>query len=153
MSAARMRPRVNTLAKMVNQPGGMLVEDAVRKAETNLDTIKPVLAEEVEKNLAALLEALDSAVTRPDKPVLDEAYLRSNQVAGMAGLSGLAPLGQAAFSLCELLDKLGVAGRWNAEAVDVHLNAMRLLRRMPEADKQTAHILQGLREVVARATA
>lgn len=151
--SVRMRKRENSLARMVNQAGGMRAEDALRKAEENLDTIKPVLAEEVEKNLAALLQALDSAVTRPDKPVLDEAYLRSNQVAGMAGLSGLAPLGQAAFSLCELLDKLGVAERWNPEAVDVHLNAMRLLRRMPEPDKQTAHILQGLREVVARATA
>jgi hypothetical protein len=151
--SVRMRPRVNTLAKMVNQPGGMRAEDALRKAEENLDTIKPVLAEEVEKNLASLLELLDAAATRPEKTVLDEAYLRSNQVAGMAGLSGMAPLGQAAFSLCELLDKLGVAERWSAEAVDVHLNAMRLLRRMPEADKATAHILQGLREVVARATA
>ena len=151
--SVRFRKRTNSLAAMVDNPNGMRVEDALRKADTNLESIKDILQVEVEKNLDELIGLLDGAATRPDANVLNDAYLRSNQVSGMAGTAGLAPLGQAAFSLCELLDRLSTAGRWNAEAVAVHLNAMRLLRKAQELTGESKHILMGLREVVTRATA
>jgi len=67
----------------------------------------------------------------------------------VAGVFGLGQLGEAAFSLCELVDHLGETGAWSLEPVMVHLSTLRLFRH-PDAKLDGVAVLAGLRRVVER---
>lgn len=138
----------NPLAKLLEGPGGIAVNHAVARAETNLGAARDDYVADVDRNLARL-EALLPPSARPPAPdAASEAYLRANEVAGIAGVGGLDAVGKAAFSLCELLDRMNASGRWNGEAVSVHMAAIKLLRGMSGKSGEAA-VLKGLRQVVA----
>ncbi|MGZ5984612.1 MAG: hypothetical protein ACXWK7_06720, partial [Caulobacteraceae bacterium] len=76
----------------------------------------------------------------------------SGEVLDIAGLFGLPELGQAAFSLCELLDRLKSRKVWNWPAVQVHLQGLLVLAdpdKIPPDGRQT--VVDGLRQVCQRA--
>ena len=88
----------------------------------------------------------------PPAAVEAEMHRLSCEIAGIAGTFGFPALSEAAYSLCKLIDERGTRGQWDRIAVDVHFDAMRLLRQ-PEslsAERQ-AHLLKGLRLVVDHA--
>ena len=67
----------------------------------------------------------------------------------MAGLFGLNQLVEAAFSLCELADRMRASEKWSAPAIEVHLAALRLFRT-PAPAAEGAAVLQGLHKVTDR---
>ena len=81
--------------------------------------------------------------------VKDEIYRLANDIHSIAGVFGLHQLGEAAFSLCELIDRQRERGRWSPEAVDVHLSAFRIFRR-PDGPVDGEAVLAGLRKITDR---
>jgi len=153
MSKVRIFFRENPLARMVRGAGGVRFEEAVAQAHANLDSIREDCIAAVDTDIARLDLLLDRAMHRPDPVALSEAYQRSNAIAGVAGSCGMAELGEAAFSLCELLDRIMHSEGWNAQAAAVHLNAIKLLRSMAGAASggPGRAVLDGLREVAVHA--
>ncbi len=150
MSPVRRLNRVFRLSKLITEPGGIRVTDAVAAATQNLESVRQTCLDKVDRCLNEI-EALHAEAGRKASPeVRDEIYRLANQIHGLAGVFGLAPLGEAAFSLCELIDRLQHAGAWRWDAVEVHLNALRLLRRPEHVDDCDA-VLEGLRRVADRA--
>ena len=156
MSSATITFRENRLGKLLNQFGGVSVGKAIEAAEANLESIREANVAEVDRNLALLAETAARAKAEPDELAHRRAiYACANTVAGLAGACGLAEVGEAAFSLCELTDRLIATGRWNDEAIAVHLHAVSLLRAeaTPETAELRRSILDGLADVVERAPA
>ncbi len=152
MSKIRYFFRDNPLTRMIRSSGGVRLDEAVARAEANLETIRQDCIAAIDTDIARLERLLDKVVQRPETTVLVDAYQRSNAVAGVAGSCGMAELGEAAFSLCDLLDRLRTAGGWNADAVAVHLNTIRLLRVMAGKGGGAAEraVLEGLHAVATR---
>ncbi|MEO8114089.1 MAG: hypothetical protein ABI655_06905 [Phenylobacterium sp.] len=138
----------NPLAKLIEEPGGMAVTHAVARAESNLVTARTDYVADVDRNLARLQTLLPPSAHPPSPDAAVEAYQRANEVAGIAGVCGLDSVGKACFSLCELLDLMNASGRWNGEAVAVHMAALKLLRGMKAKTGEGA-VLKGLRQLVA----
>ncbi len=150
MSKPRFFKPHNPLAKMVQKTGGKEVAKAIEDAAANLESIRDSTVAAVDADIAAV-EKLLGGDGRPAQGDLQKAYRQCNAIAGIAGSCGLNAVGQAAFSLCELLDRLVTSGGWNIEAVTVHLNGMRLLRGgVGDAAEQT--VLDGLRKVTVAAS-
>ena len=148
--SVRYFSRKSALAKLIRKPGGVRVGDAIEQATVNLDSIRDACIAEVDANLATIEQVLQDVPNRPPKAALTKAYTCSNEIAGMAGSCGLQALGDAAFSLCELIDRSSAS--WSPEAVTVHLNAIRLLRRLGDTGGAAQReILEGLRKVATRA--
>lgn len=148
MSAHReFRPR-NRLAEMIHEPGGLTIEDALRRAESNIESLHGEVTAAIDQALAKLQQAMPLGVDGAD-----EMYRRSNDIVGFAVTLALRDVGRAAYSLCELLDRQRTRGSWNAQAVAVHVEALRLLREPSGDAVSRAKILDGLDRVLAVAAA
>jgi len=147
MSAVMRVPWENRLAKLIRKPGGVKLNEAVRQAEENLKSVQDSCLEALDGYLAEIERLHVEGGSKPSEAAKESIYQLANDIHGMAGVFGLGDLGDAAFSLCELVDRLRAAGRWNAASVEVHLSALRLLR-LPGGDH--GDMIEGLRRVVAR---
>jgi hypothetical protein len=154
MNAVTYTFRKNTLGQLVDAPGGISVNDAVRAAERNVASIRDESVLEVDRNVALL--ARSAAAAAADASNLSarlEVYAHANVIAGLAGCCGLSEVGQAAFYLCELTDLYIVSDAWNADAVAVHLSAIAVLRApdIAGAPEMRRSVLAGLHEITVQA--
>ena len=139
----------NPLTALTARPGGVRVGAALEKADQNLALIRDDCVASLDQLLAELL-TLDS----PNHPgssedARKETYRIANEIHGMAGVFGLPELGEAAYSLCDLVDRLATLERWHQPSVDVHLAALQLLRR-PGSAEDSANLLERLRALVGQ---
>lgn len=148
---AQTRRPAGAFAKLVRQPGGMTEDEAVRAADANLESIREKLVAEIEATLERMHAVAGALGDAPGAPALEELYKAANSVIGMAGAPSLRTLGQVCHSLCELIDRLQTTGAWNAAAVRLHMDSLRVLRpgTAEDAARQEA-IVAALKRVVGR---
>ena len=125
MSQVKFIPWKSRLSKIMRQPGGTTVRGALKDAKRNLDMIRRECVAEIDAKLGVIQQKFGQAQTKPSDADLDELYRLSNDIVGMAGVFEMNELGEAAFSLCELIDRLKAPDQWDWPAVEVHLSALR----------------------------
>ena len=152
MSTVRTTFPENRFAKLARQPGGLSLTEALSRAQANLDSIRDESAAYVDARLGEIDAALGGDGSRVEDEALRRAYGLANDVVGVAGACGLGPVGEAAYSLCGLLDLFLQGQGWDRRAVAVHLVAFHLLRREDDP-AMTAAVLAGLRTVVEHTAA
>lgn len=134
------------LYDILNKPGGVSVETALKRAETQLESHKAGA-------LAAMMQTvlkLDARVKEGGAQAPGEIYTLSLDVLSIAGIYH-PPICRAANSLCDLAQRMEAAGRWDWASVGVHVSSMRLLADMQdEAAPGVKAVLQGLASVVAK---
>lgn len=150
MSTVIVRRPVNRLAKLIRTPGGPTVAQAIADVDERLGAIRePALAELL--SLMAAVQAL-ARVFGPapaDQEIL-AVYNLCNEMLAIAQVAGYPQLGQAALSLCELLDGSMTRKVWSPSAVRVHLDGLLLLADPAQDAEQSEAIVAGLRQVVHR---
>lgn len=140
----------NRLAKSVVSKGGMSASEALNAAQAAVNEMREPTIAEIDANLKeiyALAEAL-KASNAFDEAALQRMYICSNRVVAMGGVFGLAELGKAAYSLCELVSRFQTLERFQYSMVKVHVDGLRLLRTPgdhPAAIRE--EVLAGLRQV------
>jgi len=149
MSDATLIPWQNRLAKLIREPGGAKVAEVLKRADENLDAIRAQCLDALDRHLEEITQLRASSGPAPSAAVKDAIYQLASDIHGVAGVFGLEALGEAAFSLCELADRLRRSDRWSQDAVDVHISALRLLRH-PEGAGDSAQVLRGLYQVLGR---
>lgn len=109
------------LKRMLKEPGGIRVTDALDRADAAIESIRDVCLLAIDKKIAAISN-LDRG-----EGAIDQRYVISNEIFAEAGVLGLAELSDVAHNLCELLsaDNHAVVSE---RAVRVHVDAMRALR-------------------------
>lgn len=152
MSAVKIFTPPVRLAKLLRTPGGLPVAEAVQRAGAGLAGLKSECLGE----LKAVLDEAEACAARAggefDEALLGELYAIVAKPIGVPSVCGLASVDTALISLSDLLDYLKGQGRWDANAVAVHLRAFRLLLHTEGAADQagTQAILAGLRQVSQR---
>ena len=152
MSAATFIAWENRLGKMVREPGGVRIGQALEQAGHNLDSIQDSCLEAMDVQIAELERLCTEGGRQPADGVKDRIYDLANDIVAVAGAFQLKELGQAAFSLCELTDRLRTRGKWNQAAVEVHLSAFRLLRQ-PDPGADRSSVIMGLKGLTDRVAA
>jgi hypothetical protein len=150
MTVITRRPE-NRLAKVVFMPGGKTIAQALDDALANLDEIRAESLELLRAKLEEIQALGRKSAKEPKAADLATLYALSGEVLDIAGLFGLPELGQAAFSLCELLDRLKSRKAWNWPAVEVHLHGLLILAdpdKTPPDGRQS--VVDGLRQVCQR---
>ena len=135
------------LAALVQQPGGLSREEAVGAVALRLSAVRDGMLVQIDATVAAMAALGLRLRHGPDRAALDELYVQSNALFGVAGLFGLAGLGQVAHSLCDLIEHLRASGAWHPAAVQVHLDGLVLARNAGSAEAAAAST-GGLRRVV-----
>ena len=151
MSAATFIAWENRLGKMVKEPGGVRLGDALGQAGKNLDSIQMECLKAMDGQIDQMERLCAEGGRQPPDETKHEIYDLANDVLAVAGSFRLQELGEAAFCLCELVDRLRTRSKWNQAAVEVYLSAFRLLRHPdPGADRSSVILgLRGLTERVA----
>jgi hypothetical protein len=139
----------NRLAKLLRAAGGKPVAEALEDAKTNLKAIEPDAQAELKSMLAEVEQRYAALGAAFDGDKLDDLYQIANRAIGVAGVAGREAVDVALVSLCQLLDYLKTAGRWDNASVGVHVQALRLLLVADPNDEQVAEILDGLKRVSA----
>ena len=145
--AVRKFAATNRLAEMIGLPGGKSARDAVEQATSAIEQYRPEAVSDIDAWIGEL-EAL-SAQSSPEPQTI---YRLSAGIIEHAGLFGLGDVGRAAYSLCELVDRLQQRGTWDRASVAVHVGSMRLLQTLPAGEEvQRARLLNGLHAVTTKA--
>jgi hypothetical protein len=150
MSEAIFIPWHNHLGEVMRKPGGRRIADAVDQAEKSLEEIREPCLETLDAQLGQLDRLCAEGGAHPADKLKQDIYVISNEVHAVAGVFGLTSLGDAAFSLCELVDSFRSLERWNQAAVTVHLTSFRLLRN-PDAEADGPSVVEGLRRLTEQA--
>jgi hypothetical protein len=144
----------NRLKQLVAAPGGMLASEAIARAEQHLDTISESCLAGIDAKIEELGVLSSSRGGEGEAAAtIDRIYQLSNEIFAEGGAFGRAALSTAAHSLCDLTgpgaDNEGSV--W--EAIDVHVQSMRVLRRsdVETSDQMCRAVLDGLRAVARRA--
>lgn len=119
---------VSRLSLLVHKPGGMTAAEASAAAHARLRNMQPEAIASIDTMIACMAALGQPLAQGPDRAALDELYVLANAVFGTAGLFGLDAVGEVAYSLCELIDRLRASGVWHPLAVQVHLNGLALAR-------------------------
>jgi len=150
MTVITRRPE-NRLAKQVYLPGGKSIAQALDDAQANLEEMRGESLHLLRAKLEEIQAVGRKAEKAPKAADLATLYALSGEVLDIAGLFGLPELGQAAFSLCEVLDRLKSKKMWNWPAVQVHLHGLLILAdpdKTPPEGRQS--VVDGLRQVCQR---
>jgi hypothetical protein len=149
MKTARLFKVENRLAEIVNRPGGRRIADALAAAETRVQRKHDELAAALPDAAGRLKALLDSAQSEPDV-ALQGLYTEANQVFALAAALDMKALADAAYSLCDLTDGFRETGEVSWRAVQVHVDAIRLLTQGTGSVETDRAILAGLKQVGAR---
>ncbi len=148
--SVNLPPHTRRMAGLVNRPGGMTASEAVSAAEANLDTLRVRGLEEITAALARM-QVLGEAMKGGPKPEQqEELYKLGNFLVGVSGVFGFSALGEVAFSLCTLLDRLRMAGSWSMPPVQIHLDSLRLAYSGNGQGNNLSAIGLALRQIVDR---
>jgi hypothetical protein len=151
MSTVRKFRAPNRLSMLARASGGMMAKDALAAADAALE---PLRAESLTVLDAALAEiearfGRTAAATRPDGAFQD-LYTLALRIIDVSGFLPDSCVDQAAVSFCALVDNCAGAGAWRWDAVDVHINALRLLRTTDLSPDQRRAVIDGLNKVSQR---
>lgn len=133
------------LARFLNVPGGISLEEAEERAAAKLETLRGRCELDMQSSLEAIGDYLRLLNGAPSPALREELHRLSCCIVSLGGTFDRAALSKAGYSFCRLLDDMGE--HWDRTAVDVHFNAMRRLFA-PDGDAtMQARIVEGLDKV------
>jgi hypothetical protein len=143
----------NRLAKSVGK-AGMSAAEALSAAHQAVEQVRDPTIAEIDASLAMIYARGEQLKADGfHEEALQNVYVCANRVVAMGGVFGLGELGQAAYSLCELVSRFQTLERFQWSMMQVHLDGLRLLRNPgdhPPAIRQ--QVLEGLRQVATSVT-
>jgi hypothetical protein len=151
MSIVRKFRAPNRLSMLVRASGGQMAKDAIAAADAALE---PLRAESLAVLDAALAEiearfGRSAAATR-GAGTYQELYTLALRIIDVSGFLPGSSVDQAAISFCALVDNCAEADAWRWDAIDVHINALRLLRGSELSSDQRRAVIDGLNKVSQR---
>ena len=138
------------IAQLVMRPGGITATEAVAAAEQSLEGLRDRGLSEIAETIDRMCGVAKAIGQSPDPHRAGELYSQSNSLVGVAGVFGKNGLGEVALSLCTLIERLLLAKCWDGQAVQLHLDSMRLLAATSMSKSEVSAIGVALRQVVDR---
>lgn len=143
--------RPNRLSQLIHQPGGQTRDEAVRAAEANLEAVRETVLAEIDVALRRMFAIGLAARADFGNGSLDDLYRVANTLIGMAGVFETNGLGAISFSLCSAIDRMRSTGRFDADAVQIHLDSLKFASTPnTKGDRDQAALLAALNRVVER---
>lgn len=140
----------SSFAMLARREGGKPIAAALQAADAFLRDEQSRYQAWLTDALRALDHTLDE-LPGSIPEALQLAYRQTAEIRDLGGTFSAPQVTAVADSLCELLYRLHSAGLYNAQAIAMHLTALRLVRNADAAgDKPDAALVAGLRQMVAK---
>ncbi|MET0272266.1 MAG: hypothetical protein ABW360_04695 [Phenylobacterium sp.] len=138
------------LAKLLREPGGVPVAEALERAQQNLEQLKPTCMAELQALLELAEARLDQMGTEADDAGMADLYAIAVRGIGGGGVCERPSVDVALTSLCDLLDRLRTQHAYDRPAIAVHVQSWRLLMTLTGGEAGAEAVIEGLRKVSAR---
>ncbi len=139
----------SSLSVFVNRSDGIDVEEALKRADLHLMTLRDTVNNGIGDSIGAIGVLVGAANGGMPADQRQELHQLSDGILSVAGLFEKEALGKAAHSLCDLLEVFKTEGRWDAGAIRLHYDAMRLLQASPDLPPDAqVELVSGLEKVV-----
>lgn len=153
MTSVRYAVPKYRLTKQLKAPGGLPVVEALEAAAANLAQLRGEGVAELAALVARAQACFDGFPATADADQIAALYAIAGEGIGIGAICGTPAADATLISLCELLDNMRVSGRFDRDAVAVHLQSLHLLAG-PHGqnldDAASAAILDGLKKVATR---
>jgi hypothetical protein len=148
---AKIFPVETRFQKLARRPGGMPRDSAVKRAQVEIDKVKPNYDQWLERELRALAALVQGAQSGNAQPGwIETANFRSRELRDSATTLGFELIAFITSSLCDLFDAIEAGSECNVEAISCHVDALILARqtfyRRLKPD-QVPELTKGLRRV------
>lgn len=127
MTVVRKFKIPNRLRAALFKGGGKRIEDAVADADAGLATLVDACLAAVADCIARIDGGYGAHVAGRETHDMGDLYRLSAAIIDACAPIEPKALADAARSLCDVLDYAMDAGRWDWPAVDIHIDALRLL--------------------------
>jgi hypothetical protein len=135
----------------ITQNGGILLSEALANANQVMKDMRKPCLRTIDRLLAEINQRYGPAVRRGDED-FQALYELSARIIDVTGPVADLQIDRAAFSLCELVDRCAAQSVWDWPSVDVHFDALQLLRHagpaLKAAERKT--IFDGLDRITDR---
>ncbi|HWA61370.1 MAG TPA: chemotaxis protein CheE [Caulobacteraceae bacterium] len=152
MKPVKMMRAPNRLAQIMAMPGGFSAREAVRRSEAAVETMRAPCLETIDAVLAEIEARYGPSAPDRDGADFEDLYVLCTRIIDASIAVRGTGLDDAARAFCDLVDLSSVIGRWDWPAVEVHIEALRLLRRsgegMEKAQRQA--VIGGLIKVTRK---
>lgn len=152
MSEARKFKVETRLAMHAFRPGGMTVADALRRADAALEVMRGPCIETIDGALVEIDQRYGAgAADRANEPFADLYSLSSKIIDASIFLPGT-DLDKAARALCQLTALCQAQDAWDWVALDLHIDALKMLRANGAAlgEQARADVIKGLNQVTLK---
>lgn len=143
--------RVQNNLAGITQNGGMLISEALANGNNAMKEMRKPCLKTIDRLLGEMSQKYGPAARRGDED-FQALYELSSRIIDVSGPVADLQLDRAAFSLCELVDRCAGQSIWDWPSVDVHFDALQLLRHvgadLKAAERKT--IFDGLDRVTDR---
>lgn len=144
MSSLKQYFPANRLAQAVSAVKPLSVEECLKQADENLRHIAGACADHVDRTLEMIETKLREWPSHHDVAYLETLYQLSLRLIGAATTAGLPDLDRAAASFCKVLEGLAANSGWDRDPVQIHVSALRLLRRPAALGQGVQDLIAGL---------
>lgn len=133
------------LSTLVGAPGGRTSDELLQRANTNLAQVQDKTLADFDAAIAALKKERASAALDPRA-----IYTSALVVSELGGMVGYAPVGRAAHLLCSWIDLTADDAGAMRQGLDLHINAIDVLRRAAPGTSSQNALLEGLEALAAK---
>jgi hypothetical protein len=142
----------NRLKAAMAAAGGLSVREAVRRSEAAVDTLREPCLETIDAVLAEMELRFGPKAANREQEEFETLYGLASRIIDVSIVVRHSGLDDASRALCDLADLSGEIGRWDWPSVDVHLEALKMLRAAGESmtKEQRNAVISGLVKVTRK---
>lgn len=140
--------------QMARRPGGMSRDEAIARAQGQIDEVRPDLEAFLDRELLALNALMEDALASPGNTRwLKDANEHTRQLRNIGSTIGLELLTHIADTLCEMFERIRKGEEHSVESVKCYVDSLHLARRdeyryvRPE---EVPELTEGLRQVAEK---
>lgn len=140
------------LSKAIGPSGGISAALALKRANDGLKAIRVPCIADVDANLATIYGQFGPGGTKRSEEALEDLYELATRIIDVSICLQGSGIDLAARALCDLIDLSETLGVCDWQAVDVHIDALKLLRTagLAMGESQINHVLDGLARVARK---
>jgi hypothetical protein len=152
MRKAKSIKHETRLSKEAFAPGGMTVADALRRADASLETMRGPCDATIDASLVKIETGFGPTATGRDGKGFDDLHRLASTIIDASIFAKDCEIDKAARALCQLTNLCKAQGAWDWIAVDLHIDALKLLRSVGATLGQGERdaVLDGLRQVTRK---
>lgn len=140
------------LSKEGFKAGGISVDDALKRADASLETLRGPCETAIDDALAQIESRFGAAAAGRESGRFDDLHRLAANIIDASIFARESGIDKAARALCQLTGLCQARNAWDWVAVDLHINALRLLRAAGPSlgQRERGAMIEGLKQVTRK---